>query len=247
MDFLIIASGLNCDRHITKCYESLAGQTYQNFKAVLISDGSTDNSAVILNRLANKDTRINTICFAQNCGAAKRRFDAIKEFSKSKQTIIVLVGLDDYLLPNALETIKCEYEKGVYMTYGNWKNQRGIGLPADFDLFFDEETHKHREYRKVKYRSTAPNTFKKFLFDEIPESDFKLNGKWFDTTTESELMFSCLEMSGKDRIGVILEYIYVYNQNLPNGTLNRLGANYKAKVYSEVIKRPKKKLFTFTE
>jgi glycosyltransferase involved in cell wall biosynthesis len=230
-----------------KCYDSLLKQTYQNYKAILVNDGSGDSTARLLRNINRLTDKVETFSYSSNEGATKRRYDAIKNSNADKDTIILLLGLDDYLLPNALEEIKKQYDAGVWMTYGNWINQKGIGLPEDFDLFFDEETHNDRSYRKVKYRSTAPNTFKRFLFDNIPESDFKLNGKWFDTTTESELMFSCLEMCGKERIGVITKPIYVYNQNLPNGTLRRLGAEYKRRVYNQVIARPKKNLLRLAE
>ena len=102
------------------------------------------------------------------------------------------------------------------------------------------------------YRSTAPNTFKKFLFDEIPDEDFKVFGKWIDNATETELMFSCLEMCGKDRIGVITEPIYLYNRTRGGNTKHRnykhngqimSGIDYKMKVvYPEIVKRKKKPL-----
>ena len=241
--FLIVASGFNCRRYVHKCFESLVQQTHKNFKAILISDGSIDGTQTELQRLSGRDKRIICESYPQNNGAAKRRYDAIKRHASSPETVVVFLGLDDHLLPNALETIAKKYEEGVWMTYGNWKNQNGIGLPEDFQLEFDEQTHIDRSYRKVKYRSTAPNTFKKFLFDMIPETDFKINGMWINTTTESEVMFSCLEMCGKKRIGLIREYIYIYNENLPGGSLKRLGAAYKRKIYNIIIQRNKKPLY----
>lgn len=240
--FFIIASGYNCKDLAVDCYQSLLLLKYDNWQAVLIDDASTDGTDLSLQRTyaMYPDERVSMVRNVENMGAACNRLAAINSFKLDKEEVIVFLGLDDRLLPNALDVIKAQYDAGKWMTYGNWINQHGIGLPKDFDLYFDEETHKNRDYRKVKYRSTAPNTFKKFLFDEIPVEDFKIDGKWIDSTTESEVMFSCLEMSGKDRIGVIEEPIYVYNQNLPGGTLARLGADYKYKIYNEIIKRPKK-------
>ena len=252
MNFLIVVTGYNCQPLVEKCIESLRAQTYVKWTAIVISDGSTDHTYYEAIKYSDNDNRIAVKGYKKNKAAAYRRYKAIHNSGNSKQseeTVIVLLGLDDHLLPNALERIKQEYDKGKWMTYGNWVDQYGKGLPHDFELDFPEEVHAERSYRKVKYRSTAPNTFKKFLFDQIPASDFKLNGKWIDTTTESELMFSCLEMSGKERIGVIKDHIYHYNRNLPGGTLARLGgeykmtgAEYKMHVYSRIIIRPKKPL-----
>lgn len=242
MDFLIIASGFNCGGHVSRCVASIEAQTYDSFKAILISDGSVDRTAYALSQVNHKNIEVHI--HKDNQGAAKRRYDAIHGAEIDRETVIVLLGLDDWLLPHALETIKQHYDNDKWMTYGNWVDQRGYGLPLNFALDFDEETHKNRDYRQVKYRSTAPNTFKKFLFDEIAEDEFKMaDGRWFDTTTESHLMFSCLEMCGKDRIGIIWQPIYVYNRDLPNGTLRRLGGGYKRRVLNEVISRPKKDLY----
>lgn len=240
--FLIIASGLNCKGYARKCIQSVVAQKYKNFKAVFISDGSTDGTLGIEDTSGINDNRCFVEISEKNVGAAKRRFDAIKKYSDSPEDVILFLGLDDELLPNALTAIAWEYANGKLMTYGNWKNQHGKVPLNNAFLQFDEATHATRDYRKVKYRSTAPNTFKRHLFDRIPEADFKIDGKWIDSTTESEVMFSCLEMCGKDRIGVINEPIYLYNEALPNGTLRRLGVEYKYRLYNIITSRPKRDL-----
>lgn len=246
-NFLIIATGFNCAEYVKPCIDSVKNQTPGNWKmqAVFIDDGSTDYTGrnISNNISGHAYSRLPIYYyehFSLNEGAAYRRHQAIKKYSWYGREVVILLGLDDQLLPNALNTIAAQYEAGKWMTYGNWVNQHGFGLPPDFELEFSYATHLTRDYRKATYRSTAPNTFCVELFNRIPESDFMLNGRWLDTTTESEVMFSCLEMCGRDRIGVIKEPIYLYNQNLPNGTQRRLGQGYKNEVYAEIIKRPKK-------
>lgn len=242
MKFYIIISGYNCKGLALECYKSLMELNYKNWEAFITDDASEDGTYEALVEI-NKDQRVRLYKNTKNEGAAFNRFVSICYVHyMNPEDVIIFLGLDDRLTPNALDVIKAQYDAGKWMTYGNWVNQHGKGLPKDFDLHFDDDTHANRDYRKVKYRSTAPNTFKKFLFDQIPVEDFKIDGKWIDSTTESEVMFSCLEMSGKGRIGVIEEPIYVYNQNLPNGTLARLGKEHKYKIYDEIIKRPKKNL-----
>lgn len=227
--------------------QSVYNQTYKNFTFVVVSDGSTDNTEKeIQKHWITQNTYIRI--WNDNKGACYRRYEVINGITIppiENDTIVCLLGLDDELLPDALETVAEQYRNGKYMTYGNWINQHGESLPKDFDLYFDEETHANRDYRKVKYRSTAMNTFYAKLFKQIPMQDFMLNGKWIDTTTESEVMFSCLEMCGKEKIGVVEKPIYLYNQLLPNGTQIRLGQEYKNSIYSEIIKRPKKDLTTW--
>lgn len=231
--FIVVVTGWNCERYVQGCYDSLLRQTCKDFAAVFISDGSTDNTGTVIRRTL-RDRRFHSVIHPDNAGAAKRRYEALQRFGKPTD-IVLLLGMDDQLLPNCLERVKQEYDAGKWMTYGNWINQHGKGLPPTFKLHFDERTHETRSYRRVLYRSTAPNTFYKFLFSLIPESDFKINGNWIDSTTESEVMFSCLEMCGRDRIGVIEEKIYLYNQDLPTGTLKRQGKKYKYSLYDQVF------------
>lgn len=242
MRFRIICTGYNCDQYTGKAVESVLNQTHKDWKLYLVNDGSTDNTATILNRY-KWNNNILVFNHEKNKGAAYQRYYTINYYANADTDVIVLMGMDDELLPDCLETIAKEYESGKWMTYGNWVNQYGDGLPSDFKLDFDKKTHENRDYRKVQYRSTAPNTFYAFLFKQIPPEDFMINGKWLDTTTESETMFSCLEMCGKDRIGVIKKQIYLYNQNLPNGTQRRLGQAYKNDIYAQIIKREKKNLY----
>ena len=238
LKFYIIVTGFNCRKYVKKCYESVINQSYDNFQAVFIDDGSTDGTHLEFNNF--KDKRVVSEKYDDNMGAAKRRYDFIQNI-EDKEAVILLLGMDDELLPSCLERVKIEYDNGKLMTYGNWIDQYGLGLPKWF-LNFDEHTHENRSYRQVTYRSTAPNTFKRRLFDYFSESDFKYRGQWVNTTTESNLMLSLLEMCGKDRIGKIEEPIYMYNRDLPNGTLKRLGSSYKKQVYNYVKSLPKRDL-----
>lgn len=245
LKFLIVSSGYKCRGLAPKCVLSVKNQTYQNFAAVFIDDGSNDGTfeAMCVATEGNAPKQMFVYGFPTNEGAAKRRYDAIRAHAKTEETVILLLGLDDELLPDALATIKEQYDLGKWMSYGNWINQHGKTLPEGF-LEFDDQVHAERAYRRVRYRSTAPNTFKRFLFDQLAAEEFQIDGRWIDTTTESHLMFSCLEMCGKDRIGVIKKPIYLYNEALPGGTLNRLGREYKYQVYDIMINRPIKPLLT---
>lgn len=239
MRFHIVITGYNCETYVRDCLNSIVCQTHKDFAVTIVNDASTDSTDRQVAISAREGWKV--INNDNNMGAAYNRFHVIKNIPD--QEIVLLLGLDDRLKSQCLQEINDRYvHDGVWMTYGNWINHKGVGLPNDFKLHFDEQTHATRDYRKVIYRSTAPNTFYAGLFKHIPESDFQLNGKWIDTTTESEAMFSCLEMSGKDRIGVIEHAIYIYNQRRPGGTQRRLGQAYKDSVLAEIVKRPKKDL-----
>lgn len=241
MRFIIISSGVNCVSYIHNCLRSVKHQQYGNFKAVFIDDGSTDETKNFLTESV-RDDRFIIESYPDNTGAAKRRWDAIKKYATDPEDIILLLGLDDQLVDNTLLTIKEYYDSGAWMTYGNWIDQAGMKLPEGF-LEYPDEIHETRDYRKVYYRSTAPNTFKRFLFDQLTEEDFKVDGEWVRATTESSLMFSCLEMCGKERIGIITQPIYIYNKRGKQSTKNVRGITYQRAIFNNIINRPKKPLY----
>ena len=54
----------NNEATLSDCLESILAQTYPNFELVVIDDGSTDPSKMILEEYAGKDKRVNLLCHA---------------------------------------------------------------------------------------------------------------------------------------------------------------------------------------
>jgi glycosyltransferase involved in cell wall biosynthesis len=57
----IIVPVYNTAKYLPRCLNSIIGQTYTNLEIILVNDGSTDNSLMIIKEYAAKDTRINVI------------------------------------------------------------------------------------------------------------------------------------------------------------------------------------------
>lgn len=51
----------NTAPYLEKCLDSVVKQTYQNLQVIIINDGSTDDSAEICQKFADKDKRIEFI------------------------------------------------------------------------------------------------------------------------------------------------------------------------------------------
>jgi glycosyltransferase involved in cell wall biosynthesis len=242
MRFVILVTGYNCSIFVRNCLRSLSDQISGDFIAVLISDGSTDDTEAELLKWG-KDSRFHFELHKDNQGAAKRRFDAIKKYATDPEDIICLLGMDDSLSHDCLSYVQQEYRHDKWMTYGNWKDQFGQMLPETFPLDFDDYTHNNRYYRTAVYRSTALNTFKRFLFDQMTEEDFKVDGEWIRATTESPVMLACLEMCGRQRIGIIERPIYFYNKRFAQSTRKRIGNDIQRYTYNEITKREKFPLY----
>jgi glycosyltransferase involved in cell wall biosynthesis len=235
--FLIIASGYNCAHRVKPCIDSVKAQTYEDWTAVFIDDASQDDTFEEIYINADRDNMLR-VQSTINMGAAWHRYHTIRNHPTTLDTVVVLLGLDDELTPDALQRISKEYRRGAFMTYGNWKGSDGYLLPEGF-LHYTDPIHRSRYYRSVTYRATACNTFYAWIFEKhFKEDDFKHGGEWIKATTESNLMLSLLEMCGKDRIGVIEDIIYLYYNNRKDSASRRFGRAYQDEIYKSVKKKP---------
>ncbi len=68
----IVIPVYNGEKYILKCYEGIASQTFKNWEAIFVDDGSTDNSPTILDNIAISDSKVSVI-HKPNGGTATAR------------------------------------------------------------------------------------------------------------------------------------------------------------------------------
>lgn len=231
MRFLIIVAGWNCEPYVKGCLESIKAQTYKDYDVVVVDDASTDGN---LNEIL---IHSEPMWIMGNNAINKGGFYNFDWWTRNhpEYEIAVPFALDDIMKPNALELIAEQYDKGAWMTYGTYINKDGFVYT---DLDYPEHIHQTRDYRKDKFRCTGLRTYYKKLYEltQVPPMDELERKQYYDL----EYAFQLMEMCGKDRIGVIKEPIYEYNNKNPNSTarLNK----FEREKYNEICKRPKKDL-----
>jgi glycosyltransferase involved in cell wall biosynthesis len=97
----IIIPSYNSASYIEETLKSVSAQTYKNWEAIIIDDGSTDNSLEIINRYKAGDERISV--FERNSelkGASVCRNIGLK---KAQGEFVVFLDADDLLLNTCLE------------------------------------------------------------------------------------------------------------------------------------------------
>ena len=95
----VIIPAYNASDFIGRCLGSLQRQTFGDWEAVCVDDGSTDGTGALLDRLAGEDARIRVLHQA-NAGVSAARNNAL---AAANGEFILFVDGDDFLHPQAME------------------------------------------------------------------------------------------------------------------------------------------------
>lgn len=95
----IIIPVYNVENYLKECLDSVANQTYTDFEAILVDDGSTDNSVAICDKYAQCDSRFKVFHKANNGLSSARNYG----LDRAKGDYLVFIDSDDVLSFNALE------------------------------------------------------------------------------------------------------------------------------------------------
>lgn len=87
---------------IEKNIKSIWNQSYKNIEIIAVNDGSSDNSAEILNKLAAISPCPMTVINQKNTGNVGKNFNTA--IAKAKGDYLSFIAMDDELYPDALES-----------------------------------------------------------------------------------------------------------------------------------------------
>lgn len=100
VELTIIMACYNAEQSLDRAIQSIADQSYSNFKFIIVDDGSKDNTYSLLRRWSDKDDRIQILKNEKNSGLSaslNRAIDAVRT------PLIARMDADDEALPNRLE------------------------------------------------------------------------------------------------------------------------------------------------
>ena len=101
MKFSIIIPVYNVEGYLIECLDSVLNQTFEDWEAICVNDGSTDNSAAILEEYGHKDGRIK-IVNQPNGGLSAARNTGLKAAAGD---YVLFLDSDDWLEYDALEIV----------------------------------------------------------------------------------------------------------------------------------------------
>lgn len=101
MLFSIIIPVYNVEKYLCDCLDSVLGQTFADWEAICVDDGSIDGSRAIMEEYAQKDSRIKAVV-QKNAGTAAARNTGLKA---AKGDYIFFLDSDDWIECHTLQTL----------------------------------------------------------------------------------------------------------------------------------------------
>lgn len=138
----VIIPVYNAEKFISNTLDSVINQSYRNYEIIIINDGSTDNTGIILNEYYLKYPSLITIVDQKNMGQSAARNNALAYVNGD---YITFLDADDLLLEDYLEKLViaiekndaeiaiCGYEKFDTKT----KENLYVRMPFDWEIMFN--------------------------------------------------------------------------------------------------------------
>ncbi len=101
----ILVPVYNAKKYLDRCMESILCQSFADFTALLIDDGSTDGSSQLCDDYARRDSRVHVL-HQKNAGAAAARNAGLDWAEKNRESQwICFVDSDDWIHPQMLQQL----------------------------------------------------------------------------------------------------------------------------------------------
>ena len=241
MKIQIIIPVYNAEKFLRPCLDSVRAQTFTEWEAIIIDDGSTDKSREIIEEYHELDPRFTYIFKEENSGVSKTRNLAL---SKLTGEYTAFIDADDYWESEMLEEMvnkvyeyNCDVVQCRFMyDFANGKKVFPTGAFSD-DILLEGKGMK-KVYKRMMTGINMNHVCMKLIRTDI------IKDLRFDTElkTAEDLKF-CVEMfSGVEKYYFINKPMYHYRRSDTSLTGSGLPANEKIKANKAVAKVMKEHL-----
>lgn len=206
----IIIPVYNIEKYIARCLDSVLAQTYPHFEVLVVDDGSTDQSGVIIDRYVNQDERIHWIR-KKNGGQASARNIALQ---KACGDYILMIDGDDLILSDLLETCVAQMEQGTDIVVFDY-------------MALDKKGQQHYVSVGTSAISAGTAPWNKMYRSSLWQDTFFPEGCWYE-----DLGIVPYVLLKAKHICKIDEAFYVYDQSRDNSQTNTVNTAR----YTDILK-----------
>ena len=221
----IVVPVYNVEKYLPECIESILVQTFVNFELLLIDDGTPDQSGIICDEYAKKDSRIR-VFHKQNGGVSSARNLGLRE---AKGEWVVFVDSDDWVESNYISSMfryTCDFD----FVLAGWHTFSHSNIQMSGVKFMDEnyignEISKLFSKHQI-YRFGGPIS-KMYKLSLIRQNCYSFNEK---INYAEDLLFMLQYIQSVSSIKLIGDQSYFYRVNYGD-TLSSKSNSFKVEFY----------------
>ena len=226
--FVFVVSGRNVPAgRLCRCIESMRRQRGEDWGAVVFDDASDAQFAEYF-EIAWKPLkdRCTIIRNRRRQGLLANMVTAIRHVCGDPETVVVTLDADDALIgKGVLRRLATEYRKGADVTVGSMlRTDKTVTYPVCFD-----NPRRNRGGNVWQHL----RSFRKRLFDAIPDEDLRLDGEYIDLANDWAYMLPIVEMA--EHPVHIEEPLYLHE---PSGTGKGADRTEREAVIARIVAKP---------
>jgi broad specificity phosphatase PhoE len=210
-----------------RCLDSLVAQRGTDWGAVIVDDGSDELSCRYLQFWAEAwRDRVTLIQPRERRGQLANTALAVRHICTDPETVIVTLDLDDALIGvDVADRVLAAHRGGADATVGSMLRMDKHG---DYPVVFEEPRHNRGGNCWQHLR-----TFRKRLFDAIPDHELRIDGHYVDIAVDWAFMLPIVEMARRPEW--IRQPLYLYE---PSGLGKGEGRRAREKQVGVLTSRP---------
>ena len=207
-------------KYLNRCYDTLCSQTFQDWEAIFVDDGSIDETPKILDEFAAADSRV-VVIHKKNAGVSSARNDGIK---RAHGAYIHFMDVDDVLDANYYEYLLDCADDADIVCSGFFSNSKYA-----VNLLYKKQRELKTLFGKLFWSQAL---IRSFVWRYLFKTEFiKQNKLFFDTNLISQedavFVLQALLISKQIVIVPDVNYHYMFNEN---SALNKKDKKHREKL-----------------
>ncbi len=204
----VIIPAYNAQAYLRECLESVLAQSFSDWEAIIVDDGSTDSTREIAAGFTVRDSRFRLVS-TPNGGLSSARNAGIAE---ARGQWLTYLDSDDTLYPDALVKLMAATTENVDIVVAGLSRDRDVAAETDdsVEIMSGLTALERGLYQRGVTTSACAKLFSRMVADGITFPD----GLYYE-----DLLYCVETLRRSARVAVIGDVVYYYRDN-PSSFIN---------------------------